>query len=598
MLLGGCFMLKEAIYHRPKNEFAYSYDENTVHIRIRTKKDDVDKIHLIYGDPYEWEDGKWITNKSEMKKIGYDSLFDYWFIAVKPPFLRLRYGFELIKGNETIIYGEKGFFDHLPNEDIANFFCFPFLNKADLFQPPKWVKDTIWYQIFPERFANGNKDNDPPGTLPWGSTDPTPTSFFGGDFEGIIQKLDYLVDLGINGIYFTPIFKAASNHKYDTIDYFEIDPQFGDKKTFKKLVEECHKRGIRVMLDAVFNHSGFYFPPFQDVLKNGEQSKYKDWFFIHDFPIKTEPRPNYDTFAFTPFMPKLNTENKEVKEYLLEVGRYWVKEFDIDGWRLDVANEVDHQFWREFRKAIREIKEDVYILGEIWHDAMPWLQGDQFDAVMNYPFTHGALQYFAQERIRAKQFSEMIQHMLFSYPDHVNQVAFNLLGSHDTPRIQNVAKFHQEKIKLLFAFQLSFIGTPCIYYGDEIGMTGGNDPGCRKCMEWDPKKQNQNLAHTVKKLIKLRKTYPILANDCTISFLDANDDTNHIVYAKENEKQYLVVTMNQSEKSLQIPLALPFNQLENKYIDLWENKEEKFSETSLNITLKPYEFKFLLFHKK
>ena len=184
-------------------------------------------------------------------------------------------------------------------------------------------------------------------TLPWGSTEPTPTNFFGGDFAGIIQNLDYLVKLGISGIYFTPIFKAHSNHKYDTIDYMEIDPQFGTK-TFKELVQACHTHGIKVMLDAVFNHSGYFFDKFQDVLQNGEQSAYKEWFHIHEFPIRTEPLPNYDTFAFTPYMPKLNTAHPDVKEYLLEVGRYWVREFNIDGWRLDVANEVDHNFGENF----------------------------------------------------------------------------------------------------------------------------------------------------------------------------------------------------------------------------------------------------------
>src|SRR5699024_5658775 len=209
---------------------------------------------------------------------------------------------------------------------------------------------------------------------------------------GIIKHLDYLVDLGINGIYFTPIFKAHSNHKYDTIDYMEIDPQFGDKSTFKELVKACHEKGIRIMLDAVFNHSGYYFSQFQDVLEKGENSKYKNWFHIKDFPIQTDPVPNFDSFAFTSHMPKLNTEHPDVKQYLLDVATYWIKEFDIDGWRLDVANEVDHQFWREFRTAVKSVKQDVYILGEIWHDSMPWLQGDQFDAVMNYPFTNSAIE--------------------------------------------------------------------------------------------------------------------------------------------------------------------------------------------------------------
>lgn len=188
--------------------------------------------------------------------------------------------------------------------------------------------------------------------------------FFGGDLQGVIDHLDHLVELGINGIYFCPIFEAYSNHKYDTINYLNIDPAFGDKETFKKLVDECHRRGIKVMLDAVFNHIGDTSPQWQDVIKNGKDSPYADWFHIHEFPVSYQESADfeqasnitYDVFAFAPHMPKLNTANPEVKAYLLEIAKYWIEEFDIDAWRLDVANEVDHQFWKEFRKVCDETK--------------------------------------------------------------------------------------------------------------------------------------------------------------------------------------------------------------------------------------------------
>jgi cyclomaltodextrinase / maltogenic alpha-amylase / neopullulanase len=564
-------LLKEAIYHRPKDNFAYTYDEITLHIRLRTKKDDIEQVNLIYGDPYEWENGEWQTQTASMSKSGSDKLFDYWFIAITPPYRRLRYGFELKSKDEQLVYTEKGFYKEAPKDDTAYYFCFPFLNKIDVFQAPEWVKDTVWYQIFPERFANGNEKLNPPKTLPWGSQDPTPTSFFGGDFEGIIQHVDYLAELGVTGIYFTPIFKAPSNHKYDTIDYFEIDPQFGDKETFKRLVETCHKHGIKVMLDAVFNHSGFYFEPFQDVLKNGENSKYKDWFHIREFPLQSEPRPNYDTFAFVPTMPKLNTENPEVKKYLLDVATYWIREFDIDGWRLDVANEVDHQFWREFRQAVKSIKPDLYILGEIWHDSMPWLRGDQFDAVMNYPFTNGALRFFAKNEVKASEFANIITNVLHSYPNNVNEAAFNLLGSHDTPRILTICNNDKDKVKLLFLFQLSFTGTPCIYYGDEIGMTGGQDPGCRKCMVWEEEKQDRDLFNHVKKLISLRKTYSAFGNRSELKFVEANDETNHLIYTKTYENEMIIFVINNSENDLSLPL--PFNLKGKKLTNLWTDEE-------------------------
>ncbi|PMC34393.1 alpha-glycosidase [Bacillus sp. UMB0899] len=580
-------MLKEAVYHRPKNNFAYAYDKETLHIRLRTKKGDVTKVYLIFGDPYQWTKEGWNNSTKPMSLEGSDELFDYWFVAVKPDYRRLRYGFELHSQNESIVYGERGFIDHDP-KDSGFYFCFPFLNQVDVFQAPEWVKDTVWYQIFPERFANGCPELDPKGVLPWGSEDPKPTSFFGGDFEGIIQHIDHLVDLGITGIYFTPIFKAPSNHKYDTINYLEIDPQFGDKKTFKKLVEICHENGIRVMLDAVFNHSGFYFDAFQDILENQENSKYIDWFHLREFPVKPLPEPNYDTFAFTHMMPKLNTENPEVKEYLLRVGRYWVEEFDIDGWRLDVANEVDHQFWREFRTAVKSVKPELYILGEIWHDSMPWLQGDQFDAVMNYPFTEAALDFFAKDKIQAEDFAHKLTKVLTLYPKNVNEVAFNLLGSHDTPRILTICHDSKEKLRLLFLFQLSFLGTPCIYYGDEIGLTGENDPGCRKCMVWDKEEQDLELLSFVKKLISLRKRYKVLGNYGEFEILETNNRTNHIIYSKKSNDEMIIIAINNSSKKIEV--NIPYDFTGKIPFDIWNN--ELVKENS-RVELAPYGFSII-----
>ncbi|RLL46709.1 alpha-glycosidase [Oceanobacillus piezotolerans] len=551
-------MLKEAIFHRPKNNFAYAYNKDTLHIMIQTKKDDVKKVELIYGDPYEWENGKWLTESIVMEKKASTSSYDFWKGSVKPPFHRLRYAFRCSDKKETVILTELGFYQELP-QDIANYFCFPYIHEIDVFNAPDWVKNTVWYQIFPERFANGDSALNPVNTLPWGSAEPSPGNFFGGDFQGILNNLDYLVDLGINGIYFTPIFKASSNHKYDTIDYLEIDPQFGDKVIFRKLVRECHRRGIRVMLDAVFNHSGYHFAPFQDVLEKQEKSKYKDWFHAWNFPIVHKPKPNYDTFGFVHTMPKLNTKNPEVKAYLLKVAKYWVEEFDIDGWRLDVANEVDHTFWREFRKVVKSVKSDVYILGEVWHDSMPWLKGDQFDAVMNYPFTKAAIDFFAKQSIGTQKFAESITSLLYMYPENINEVSFNLLGSHDTARILTTANGDKRKIRMLFLFQLSFIGTPCIYYGDEIGMTGDNDPGCRGCMVWDREKQDTELYFFIKQLIALRRTDELFGNQADFRFLDINEK-GCIIYEKRLVNRRLIFILNNSDSILRIPTnKLNFN---------------------------------------
>ena len=576
-------MLKQAIYHRPKNNFAYSYNTKTVHIRIRCMKGDLSQVVLLYGDSYTIEDGKWVYEEKEMTLTGSDSLFDYWFAEIQPPFRRLLYGFKCISKETTAYYTERGFFEEAPDKSV-NYFSFPYINPADIFSPPGWVKETVWYQIFPERFSNGDSALNPPETEPWGGS-PKLDNYFGGDFQGVIDHLDYLQNLGINGIYFTPIFKANTNHKYDTIDYLEIDPQFGDASLLKKLVSECHKRGIKVMLDAVFNHSGYYFAPFQDVLKNGEASVYKDWFHIRKFPLQEGDTLNYETFGFEKNMPKLNTEHPEVKEYLLKVAAYWVEEFDIDGWRLDVADEIDHAFWRDFRNTVKAIKPDIYILGEIWHDAMPWLQGDQFDAVMNYRFVHSVVDFFAAKRITAEQFKQEITHVSQSYPVPVNESAFNLLGSHDTPRLLTVADNKKERVKLSFLFTLSFLGSPCIYYGDEIGLTGGEDPDCRKCMVWDEDKQDRDLRTFIQKLISLRKSIPVFGNGGSFSFTNVHPEI--ISYIKSNEQDKLLFLLNASENPLQVEIPEEFVQTK----DLWTGLD--YTESA--VTIHPQSF--IILHK-
>ncbi|MGB3259399.1 glycoside hydrolase family 13 protein, partial [Paenisporosarcina sp.] len=443
-----------------------------------------------------------------------------------------------------------------------------------------------------DRFFNGNKSNDPKDVQPWGKVEPSARNFFGGDLQGIEQKLEYLERLGINGIYLTPIFTAPTNHKYDTIDYFSIDPQFGTKEDLKSLVESCHARGIKVMLDAVFNHCGFYFPPFQDVLEKGSESEFVDWFYPHSLPLQKGERPNYEAFAFVPQMPKLNTQNTHVKKYLLDVAAYWIKEFDIDGWRLDVSNEVDHQFWREFRHVVRNEKPDVYILGEVWHDSMPWLYGDQFDAVMNYPFTTNVLQLFASQTMSAKDFMDSMTSVVQSYPNNVMDVTFNLVGSHDTSRILKECQDDVRRVKLIYLLMYTFIGSPCMYYGDEIGMTGGKDPGCRACMEWDEEKQNTDLLAHVTKCISLRKQHPLLANDGQFQFMNWVD-TNLVVYRKYVDDRNIFVLINPTNttQSYQVPFEIKNNSLKNLWTD-----EEIVGEPFLQIQLYPYDFKIVEFH--
>lgn len=574
-------MLLEAIYHRPKQNWCYAYDGSTIHIRIRTKRNDVTSVEAMTGDKYAWDQ---TITYIPMTILASDELFDYWECEVIPPYRRLKYGFLLHKDEQKLWMTEYTFLDEQP-ADPNRLFEFPYINMVDVFMTPDWVKDAVFYQIFPERFGNGDPSIDPPGTLPWGGA-PERDNFFGGDLQGVIDHIDHLSNLGINALYFTPLFIATTNHKYDTEDYLQIDPQFGDITLLKKLVKLCHERGIRVLMDAVFNHSGRTFAPFVDVQKNGASSKYKDWFHVSEFPIRIENGiPTYDTFAFEPLMPKLNTENPEVKSYLLHVAEYWIKEVGIDGWRLDVANEVDHQFWREFRQVVKKANPEAYILGEIWHESSNWLQGDQFDAVMNYPFTHATHDFFVDGSTDAEGFSHAIGKQVARYPRQANEVAFNLLDSHDTARLITLCKDDQRKMKLAVVFMLTFTGTPCIYYGDEIGLTGGHDPECRKCMEWDPSKQDHELFKFYQDLIKLRLNHRALRTG-TFTFLSSEAGGTTLAYAREDEQDRFIIVMNNDPKkqSVTVPLA------ESRLKEVHSEETYMIKNGVLNVELLPYSY--------
>lgn len=579
-------MNKHAIYHKPKSNFCYPYDKNIIHIRLRTAKEDVEKVILVYGDKYEWNKNK----KIEMKYSSYDKLFDYYMISVKPFNRRLAYYFIMESKKKLFYYTEWGILDNHPdqNEIHNHFFEYPYINDSDIHVVPEWVKDAVFYQIFPERFYNGDTSNDPKKINQWGEL-PKRNDFFGGDLKGIIDRLDYIKDLGINAIYFTPIFESDSNHKYNIKDYKKIDPHFGNLDILKELVEKCHQYGIKVILDAVFNHSGSDFKPFLDIIKNGKNSPYYNWFYIHKWPIKTNP-PNYETFSFVAKMPKLNTTNPEVKKYLLHVVKYWMEEVNIDGWRLDVADEIDHNFWREFRKAVKSIKKDAYIVGEIWHNSLPWLMGDQFDAVMNYPFRTACLKFFAYKNIDEETFKKMINQTLFRNTQQVNEVMFNLLDSHDTSRFINRSNKDIKRLILASVFQMTFIGTPCVYYGTEIGLEGEDDPDCRRTMEWNEEKWNKNLHNHYKNLIKLKKEHISLRRG---NFKWINDLKNIIGFIRETDNEKILVLINNHENKKNVSISINHH----KCIDLINNQKIDVLNKKLKISLPEYGFKIILIRK-
>ncbi len=516
-----------AIYHRSTDAFCYSPDSRSLVIRLQTASNDIESVEVWIGDPYEWrlnqesKQAVWQCARIKANRIGSNGLSDFWEIRWMPPYKRARYAFRLYGRDGTVCdLGEKGLMlidpaDRDKSVDYWNSFLFPYIHQTDTFRAPAWVAATVWYQIFPERFRNGNPNNDPPGTKSWSRGPVQNREFYGGDIEGIIQGLDHIEALGCNGIYLTPIFASPSAHKYDTTDYFHIDPSFGTEEDLKRLVDACKARGIRIILDAVFNHAGKEFGPWKDLVERGPDSIYRDWFRIRDFPLFPSGQDsgdsrhtNFETFGFTTRMPKLNTNNPETREYLLEVAVKYVRDFGIDGWRLDVANEVDHEFWREFRKRIKAVNPDAYIVGEIWHDAMPWLRGDQMDAVMNYPFG-SAISDFVLGNSWAptgKDFIHRFNTIFFSYPDTVLQSTFNLLDSHDTDRIATRFQ-NRELAKIALCMLFALPGSPCLYYGTEYALEGSRDPDCRRCMIWDPQPDEKEFKRFVAALVHLRRRW-------------------------------------------------------------------------------------------
>ena len=414
---------------------------------------------------------------------------------------------------------------------------------------PDWVKDAIFYEIFPERFFNGDPTNDPLDVEPWGGT-PTRTNFFGGDLQGIINKLDYLEALGVNAIYLTPIFAANTNHKYDTIDYYRIDPRFGDINTFRSLLKEAHDRGIRIVLDAVFDHVGTDFWAFRDVVERGEASPYVNWFFIEDLPVVRTPEPNYVTFKDAHYLVKLNVYNPEVRRYLYDVALHWTLE-GIDGWRLDTPDLMNHRFWKGFRRVVKEINPDLYIVAEIWDKATSWLRGDECDGAMNYRLRDLVLDFFVHEKLDAQTFDRKLAALRADHPGETAYTMLNLLGSHDTPRFLTLCGGDKELFKVAVAFLFTYVGAPMIYYGDEVGMMGGSDPDCRRPMVWDPAEQDQGLLEWHRQLIRIRKAHPALRRG-TIQKVHASGDV--YVFGRQHGADHVLVVLNRGAAAQTIRL--------------------------------------------
>ena len=375
---------------------------------------------------------------------------------------------------------------------------------------PDWVKDAIFYQIFPDRFCRSERYRAVGKFVPWNSR-PTRENMFGGNLAGVEDKLKYIAGLGVNAIYLCPIFKSNSNHRYHTVDYFEIDPVLGTLKDFDRLVKKAHKLGLRVILDGVFNHCSRGFFQFNSLMELGQNSPYVDWFHVKGWPLNAySGKPNYECWWNYPALPKFNTGCPDVREYLFSVGEYWTAR-GIDGWRLDVPNEIDDDsFWQEFRRRVKAINPEAYIVGEIWDAPERWLQGDQFDGVMNYLFRKAVMKFlFDEHPISTEEFCSRLRE---AFPEGRGDIPMNLLGSHDTTRLRSQPRASWDRIRLALTLMFFLPGAPCVYYGEELGMEGGKDPDNRRSVPWEKLSQMQKepVYALVKELTEMRKSSAVL----------------------------------------------------------------------------------------
>lgn len=494
----------------------------------------------------------------------------------------------------------------------------------------KWYENAVWYQVFPDRFNAFNQGFKTALTdnydkyaniihrdlVQWDNDRPTNFDKYGGNLQGIISKLKYLKELGINAIWLNPIFIATSNHRYNTSDYLKIDPLLGTEEDFDELLNKAHKLGIKIILDGVFNHTGYEFWAFQDIVKNGKNSRYKDWYTIKSYPVRklyqqdAKHPANYECWWNIGSLPKLNYKNPEVRDYIFSVTKKWMTK-GIDGWRLDVPQEIkEMDFWQDWCKLVRTCNPDAFILGEIWDNASEWVNtGELFNASMNYyGFREPVLRFFSAEKTTVSEFDKELNDIRKNYSPDANYSMVNLLGSHDTARISsvifnkdlkdsdkekkgykigNVDELTLEKLRIIYLFQMTYVGCPIIYYGDEIGMEGGKDPDCRRPMQWDESKQNKELFNYIKNLIKIRDDNPALRTGIYKTvFCDDKKKIYSYLREKDKDKFFVIFKYSPNEHKAEIILPDGFKNAELK--DLITNKTYKVTNYKLTLNMNGY----------
>ena len=635
-------------------------ENETITLRFRTAKDDVDRVRLMTG-----------VGGYDMKKESTRGEFDYYTINWRLNEEPFRYCFEIQDGDELCYYNKCG-----TSKEIVAFYEFVIVPG---FSTPDWAKGAVMYQIFTDRFYNGDKTNDVESreyfyigdysrkVTDWNKYPDKMgvREFYGGDLQGVIDKLDYLQDLGVEVLYFNPLFVSPSNHKYDIQDYDYIDPHYGvivedggevlaegvtenrlaakyQKRTtdiknleasnqlFIKLVEELHRRGMRIILDGVFNHCGSFnkWMDRERIYENQEDyepgafispdSPYRSYFrFFKEEPGNWPYNTNYDGWWGHDTLPKLNYEDSmKLENYILYIGRKWVSPpYNVDGWRLDVAadlgrsNEYNHQFWKKFREAVKDANPEAIILAEHYGDPSDWLQGDEWDTVMNYDAFMEPVTWFltgmekhsdeAREELRgnADNFVGSISHHMSNMLTPSLQVAMNELSNHDHSRFLTRTNHMVGRVEHLgpkaaeeyvneaimreaVAIQMTWVGAPTIYYGDEAGVCGFTDPDNRRTYPWGH--ENQELLNFHKEMIRIHKEHPALR---TGSLNILSWDENVLAYGRFlGEDRIVAIINNRSELTevtvpvwqVEVPMKCRMKRLIYSYSDGYTIEDEEY----------------------
>ena len=566
-----------------KKHFSISQD-GTGRFRVHTEKN-ISKLWLLLED----EDFRPV----ELRKYAETDRFVFWGVQVEFRANVAKFSFAATTEDNLNLY--------LGTSGIANFISpsEKWIYDSSIYQRhsiPDWVYGSVMYQVFPERFANGRSAINPENTVEWGSV-PTRLDFQGGDLYGVIDKLDHIESLGVNILYLNPIFLSGSTHKYDSWDHFKVDPTLGGDDGLRDLISNCHDRNIKVILDCSLNHVHPRHFAFQDIVKNGENSEYKNWFTIFDYPVRLIHRPHlyantykvgwdgneeeykrylektfdetkvpvevrdddgpivepsYKAWWGVPDMPKVNFESKEARQWALDVTKHWIENFDIDGWRMDVAKELDFSFWKEFRDIAHKANKDTLLISEIFGDTSQWLQGDRFDGTMNYSFREAMTDYFATKRINNKEFADSLANLYSMYSFEALSSCQNLLSSHDVKRFLNRCGNEEDGILGAIFLQATFPGIAGIYYGDEIGLGGADDPFNREPFPWHNEESwNSTILDYTKKLMNIKKSSSIFKYG-RFELLDDNEQFVAFRRILKDESMLCIINRSKSNDDFNI----------------------------------------------